>query len=380
MKPKLLIVSDTYHPKVDGTVRFIEEFTTRAKHDFSITLAVPQFTPESREATVLLPVASWLRPLPAYPSVNLFSRKTWRAVSQQVQQADLVFVQGPSLGSLLAIFYAKRFQKPCVLYLHVLPWELFAQGSTLPGKSFLAKLAKKVFLYLYNKCTLIILPYAELQQQLQLKAPTTIAKLGIDISRFSPVERKDEAKAKLGIGKDKKVIGYVGRISPEKNIHVLLKAAGKLPHQQHLLVLLVGDGDAHLIEECRKMPNCRVTGFVSNVQDYLQAMDIFVMPSLTETTSLATLEAMATGLPVIATKVGFIPQYITKGYNGYFFPRNSPSVLAVKLEKLLRDAPLRKAIGLQARKTVSYSFSWERSMSRMRRLLLNHLREKSPKE
>jgi glycosyltransferase involved in cell wall biosynthesis len=98
-------------------------------------------------------------------------------------------------------------------------------------------------------------------------------------------------------------------------------------------------------------------------------MDIFVMPSLTETTSLATLEAMASGIPIVSTKLGFMQHYIVKNYNGLFFPRNSPSMLAVQIRKLLEDDHLREKLGKNARKTVAYSFSWERSINRIKRIL-----------
>ena len=81
---------------------------------------------------------------------------------------------------------------------------------------------------------------------------------------------------------------------------------------------MVGDGTKKQVKEFKKIKNCKVTGFVPDVHEYLKAMDIFVMPSLTETTSLATLEAMACGLPVIATKVGYIKNYLVRNHNGLF--------------------------------------------------------------
>jgi L-malate glycosyltransferase len=106
-------------------------------------------------------------------------------------------------------------------------------------------------------------------------------------------------------------------------------------------------------------------------------MDIFVMPSLTETTSLATLEAMSCGLPVIATKVGFIKNYLVKDHNGLFFPRNKSTVLALKLQKLIDNKELREKLGKNARKTIAYSFSWERSINKIKRILLKHIVEES---
>ena len=94
------------------------------------------------------------------------------------------------------------------------------------------------------------------------------------------------------------------------------------------------------------------------------------MPSLTETTSLATLEAMSSGLPVIVTKIGFMNSYIVKDHNGLFFPRNSSTLLAAKIEKLLKHPEVMERLGQQARKTVAYGFSWERSINRIKKLLL----------
>ncbi len=171
---------------------------------------------------------------------------------------------------------------------------------------------------------------------------------------------------------NKTIIGYVGRISNEKNINILMEAFEKLPNQNNLQLLMVGDGNPKLVKKLKEINNCHVTGFVKNVEDYYQAMDIFVMPSLTETTSLATLEAMSCGLPVIATKVGFIKSYLVKDYNGLFFPRCSATMLAIKIEKLIKDPKLRTVLGHNARKMVAYSFSWERSINKIKRLLLEN--------
>ena len=229
---------------------------------------------------------------------------------------------------------------------------------------------------MYKKCTEIFVPYKALKDELidkKVHVPIRVAKLGVDIHRFSPVVDNEKCKEKSHIDKDAFVIGYVGRISKEKNVGVLLSAFTKLIDQKSMNkyhLLIVGDGPLDQTKEFRNNNNCTITGFVDNVHDYLKAMDIFVMPSLTETTSLATLEAMSTGLPVIATKIGFIQKYITKNHNGIFFPKNSPTMLAMKIEKLRKDPELRTKLGHNARNTIAYSFSWERSINKIKRLLL----------
>ena len=107
----------------------------------------------------------------------------------------------------------------------------------------------------------------------------------------------------------------------------------------------------------------------NKVKDYYQAMDIFVLPSLTETSSLSTMEAMSCGLPVVATNVGHVKFYIKDGKNGYLFPKKEYYVLAKKLSKLIENPDLRKAIGLMARKTITTKFSWEKTVKEIEAVL-----------
>ena len=216
------------------------------------------------------------------------------------------------------------------------------------------------------------MPYHELERSMKklgVKRKMYVAKLGVDIDRFSPSKDKRMSKKKIGIDSEEIVIGYVGRISQEKNLEVLKNAFDKLGYEKKKL-LIVGDGAEEQKEVLKSINNCQITGFVNNVEDYLKAMDVFVQPSHTETTSLATLEAMACGLPVIVSKVGFMKQYIVKEQNGLFFPKSDSIVLASKISRIIDEPELRKKLSENARKTVAYSFSWERSINRIKRLLL----------
>ena len=374
MKQKILIVSDTYYPKVDGTVKFIEEFLKRASRHFDIRLLVPNFSQTKRRSehqTTYLDLSTILRPLPSYPSIKL-SISNLRKIKQEIQHTDIVFVQGPALVSLLAIYLGKFYNKKVIFYTHVLSWELLKTSSSKFRTKIGAKLLQKIFAFSFNRCTKILLPYPDLKATIKdmgVKTPIEIAKLGVDIHLFSSPSSKALAKKQRGIDPESFVIGYLGRISPEKNTKTLVHAFQNPLLQGKKFLLIVGDGPSELKEELHALPHCRITGFVSNPQDYLKAMDVFVMPSLTETTSLATLEAMASGLPILSTKVGFIQRYIIRNYNGLFFAKDNPPMLALKLEQLRKNQALREELGTNARKTSAYSFSWERSINRIIRIL-----------
>lgn len=370
-KPKLLLVADTYYPKVDGTMIFMEEFLKRAPKDFEVSLLVPDFGVKKSKEVTYIELSKILK-VSGYPNLKL-SFKNLRNIKKSIGEAEIVFVQGPAMISYLSIYYSHKFGKKTIFYTHTISWELFEKFFPRLLQRIFFRLIKKGSIFLYNRCNEILVPYHELGEQLKSAGVKTViktARLGVDIDRFSPSRDRKSSKKKVKIDAEKKVIGYVGRISKEKNAGLLLDAFKRLDNQDNLMLLMVGDGPKQQTKEFKETKNCKVTGFVHDVQTYLKAMDIFVMPSLTETTSLATLEAMSSGLPVIVTKIGFMKSYVVKNHNGVFFPRNSSTMLSVKIDKLLQDSEFRKKLGHNARKTVAYAFSWERSINRIKKLLL----------
>ncbi|PIZ51003.1 hypothetical protein COY27_05095 [Candidatus Woesearchaeota archaeon CG_4_10_14_0_2_um_filter_33_13] len=375
-KIKLLVVADTYYPMVDGTLKFVEEFVKRAGKDFDYHLLVPNFKDQKDTPRVTFVKVSRFIKLSGYHSIKIFSLSNFRKISKAVKENDIIFVQGPVFLSALSILIGKLKKKKVVFYMHVDLWNFFKNVLVTPILKVLYFFMKPFVKILGNNCSLVLVPYRDLIDTLKAKkvnVPVKVVHLGVDINKFFPVKDKNNIRKKLSLPQEKMIIGYVGRVSNEKNTHTLLEAFKKLPQQNNLHLLIVGDGSVNLVKELKSISNCTVTGFVRNVEDYYQAMDIFVMPSLTETTSLATLEAMSTGLPVIATKVGFIKEYLSKEHNGLFFPRNSSGMLAVKLEQLLNSPALREKLGHNARKTVAYSFSWERSINKIKRIFLEQL-------
>lgn len=369
-KPKLLLAADTYYPKVDGTLKFMEEFIKRSENLFEISLLVPFLGQRQGENIIYLEPSKRVN-LSGYPLMKL-SFKNLRKIKHSIKEADLVFVQGPAIISYLSIYYGSKYKKHTVFYTHTIAWELFEKFAPPFLNKLAYSLVKRFSILFYNCCNEILVPYEELKLNLRrsgVRTKITVAKLGVDIDRFTVDDNKSYWKNKLGLSPNRKVIGYVGRISKEKNINVLINTFKRLK-DRNLQLLLVGDGPEEQKRNFKSIDNCKITGFVDNVQDYLKSMDIFVMPSLTETTSLVTLEAMATGLPVIASKIGFIKNYVKRDYNGLFFPKNSSKVLASKIIRILEDEELRNKLGKNARKTVAYIFSWERSINRIKKILI----------
>ncbi|MBW2963744.1 glycosyltransferase family 4 protein [Candidatus Woesearchaeota archaeon] len=374
-KQKLLIAADTYFPKKDGVVRFLKELVPRLSKDFNITLLVPNFEKNKIEikkgktTVVKLPVSKFIG-IAGYQAVK-YSLQNRKAIKKYVRETDFVFAQDLAPIGSWSIRLAKKFKKPVLAYIHQINWEQLPPMLPKLFRSLAEIITKRKSLKLYNQCDLILVPYKNLGQELKEKgiaAKTEVVRLGINTKVFKPSENKEKSREKIGLHHNRAVIGYVGRLSEEKNVNTLLETFKRLQEKYKIYLLIVGDGSIRTKKGFEEIPYTKITGFVSQVVPYLQAMDIFVMPSLTETTSLATLEAMACGVPVITTKVGFLQEYVIKNHNGLLFPKGNPYNLQIQLKKLLDHPELREKFGKNAR-AVAQSFSWDKTASDIKRII-----------
>ncbi len=181
---------------------------------------------------------------------------------------------------------------------------------------------------------------------------------GIDLSRFAPdVAVRAAVRAELGIPESAFVFGTVGRLSKEKAQGDLIAALGHLRalcgslsgRRQELRLVVVGDGSERerLEQLAGEVDGQRVhlLGARSDVPRLLQALDVFCLSSVTEGLPLVIPEAMATGLPVVATAVGGVPSVVMEGETGFLVPVGEPQVMAERLARLLREPALRARLG-----------------------------------
>ncbi|MBI4150092.1 glycosyltransferase [Candidatus Woesearchaeota archaeon] len=358
-------------PKKDGITRFLDQILPSLAKTYSVTILAPSFTKHFKEETyagasvIRFPVHKRFQ-VASYPAVRFFYRK----VKEQVKRADIVWIQSAAPLGFMTLLAARRFKKPLLAYIHSHEWEQLTHVLVKSKfiKSLLLRFFARLERYIYNKCDILLVPAKNVAielAELGIKTRKIIVPLGVDNVHFTPLEDKRKAKRAVHLDPDAMVIGYCGRISREKDVSTLAQAftnlQGRYPKIQ---LLIVGDGDRRMVTTIAKK-KVYITGFVEDVVPYLQAMDIFVMPSLTETSSLATMEAMAVGLPVISTYVGNIKHYIQDGRNGYLFPRGDAVYLEKKLLRLIENPELRKSFGILARKTMVMRFYWERTVKQI---------------
>jgi glycosyltransferase involved in cell wall biosynthesis len=148
----------------------------------------------------------------------------------------------------------------------------------------------------------------------------------------------------------------VARLSPEKGIDILLENARKLPKVQFIIA---GDGPERENLEKNSSQNVTFLGFVKDIPNLLAQADILCVPSRSEGLGLAALEAMAAGVPVVASRVGGLPEVIRDGETGLLVPPEDSEALHLALKTLLDDPERRKSMGAAGRKRAEALFSVE---------------------
>ena len=195
---------------------------------------------------------------------------------------------------------------------------------------------------------------------------------GVDGERFQKTDEGEVSRRKrqLGIKEKDLVIGTVARFDPVKNLSGLVRAYSSLMRSslERTKLFLIGDGPdlnavKTLVRECRLNGRVLFAGMRSDIPECLNMMDIYVQPSLFENVPNTILEAMASGLPVIATDVGGVSEIVEKGITGFLVTPNDESGLAKSIEYLLKNPDKRRDMGALGKERVSSCFSMEKMVS-----------------
>lgn len=191
-------------------------------------------------------------------------------------------------------------------------------------------------------------------------ARLTLIPNGVDIRRFHPAPRQPIGPPGFSTP-ETLIVGAVGRMHPVKDHFTLLDAFARLAHPAARLAII---GDGPLLEPTRRRAHqlnlssrVWIPGARDDIHQLLGGFDVFVLPSLGEGMSITLLEAMATGLAIVATAVGGTPEVIDDGVDGTLTPRADAAALARALERYLHSPPLRAAHGAAARAKAVARFS-----------------------
>lgn len=274
-------------------------------------------------------------------------------IIQHRKQFSLIHTFQIGYTSSVSILLGMLLKKPSVLKLASSGWggDIRRAKKTLSGK---------VFLYMAKKASRIIMVSKTVEREL-LAEGVNNARLsyivnGVDLVHFKPCEEKKQLRNALGIP-DKKTVIYTGRLAPEKGVDFLIRSFLKVETSIGCQLIIIAEGPEmknvmRLLNNCNAKESILLLQGVNVVANYLNAADLFILPSHFEGLSNSLLEAMACGLPVISTRVGGSIDIIEDGTNGLLVDCNSEQQLTQAIVYVLNNFLLATNLGTHARKTI----------------------------
>jgi glycosyltransferase involved in cell wall biosynthesis len=187
-----------------------------------------------------------------------------------------------------------------------------------------------------------------------------VVRLGIELDErvHEGGELRESTRRAVGIPQDALVVGWIGRMTAVKRTDDVLRGFRRLlDRHDDAYLCLVGDGPdrqrlERLAHELGVVRRCLFVGYQEDVAAFYDAMDVLVLPSANEGTPVSVIEAMAAGLPIVATRVGGVPDVVRDGVDGFLVPPGDVEALAERLAELAHDPELRRRLGESGR---SYS-------------------------
>jgi glycosyltransferase involved in cell wall biosynthesis len=205
-----------------------------------------------------------------------------------------------------------------------------------------------------------------------------VVRLGIELDQRVGENGFEAARAEtrraLGIPDDRFVVGWIGRMTGVKRTGDVLQAVRRLREQGVDAVLcMVGDGpDRETVEqrahELGIVRDSLFLGYQDKVADYYAAFDALILPSANEGTPVSAIESLAGGRPVVATRVGGVPDVVRDGVDGFLVDPGDIDAMAERLARLAADPPLRHRMGEAGRASVHERYSVERLLDDVDRL------------
>ncbi|ACX52397.1 glycosyl transferase group 1 [Ammonifex degensii KC4] len=378
---RVLIGSESFYPNISGvavTTFNLASYLARRGHEVAVMVPSPRyrnFSESFPEGFTVLRVASVWHPFRKGFRVTVYPLSLARRVVRE-WRPDIVHLQDPtSIGS--ALLKACREEKiPVVISHHfTLEYVLAYLWFLRPFHGFLRRKLTSAMVKFYNQCRHVICPSETVRRDLLaagVAVPVTAISNGVDLDRFFAYEPPLAVRLAFHLPA-KPIVLYVGRMDPDKSLDTLIKAMPLILARHDVHFVLCGTGNLRekferWVRKDGLAPHVTFLGPFANHSENLprlyQLATCFVIPSGIESQSIVTLEAMASGLPIVAARAGALPELVTDGENGFLFKLGDPEDLAAKVNLLLADEELRKLMGKKSlEKVVAHKL--EASMARI---------------
>jgi len=345
---RIAIFTEVFPPKIDGIcnrLRNTLDCMLAAGHEVLVFAPDTAVASHGRARVVRLPSA----PFPGYPDVRMAAADPRVAWELARFRPDVVHAVNPVTVGLQGLLAAAVLGMPRVASYHTdLPRYLAGYGLQA-----LDRVVWPLLRRVHNLAHVNLCPSRFTQRELQEHDVENVGlwRGGVDTELYHPSRRDLEMRMRLTDGcPDGPVLLYVGRLAEEKNLSMLGPLLDALPEAR---LAFVGDGPAR--ESLAREFQHRRAAFVGflrgeELASAFASADVFVMPSRTETLGFVVLEAMASGLPVVAARAGGIPDLVRHGETGLLFDPDEPEQAIAMTRRLLERPGERRFLGNLARK------------------------------
>ncbi|QXH50739.1 glycosyltransferase family 1 protein [Pseudomonas fakonensis] len=317
---RITLVSETFPPEINGvanTLGRLSEGLRLRGHQVEVIRPRQASDCAAGPDDSLLLCRGW--PLPGYPGLQwgeVSMHKLWRRWRRQRPDVLYIATEGP-LG-LSALRAARRLGIAVVSGFHT----NFPQYSGQYGLGLLARLLTHYLRWFHRRTAITLVPSASQRLELERRGFERLGLMarGVDASLFNPARRSQALREQWGLAADDIAVLYVGRLAAEKNLALLgpcMAALQKSYPQRRLRLVMVGDGPLRASLQ-QQLPHALFCGAQRGevLAEHYASADLFLFPSLTETFGNVVLEAMASGLAVVAYDEAAAAQHIRHGHSG----------------------------------------------------------------
>lgn len=361
---RILIATDSYPPDVSGSSIFTQRLAcglARRGHEVHLVCAS-----DSGPTRTLLEDGVWLHrlwsvPILIHPGVRFTPPPgVGRALRRLLAtvRPDVLHSQDHFTIGRAAMRAADAAGVPILATNHFLPGNLMPYVPP-PVRPALTSMVWSDFARVYSGADRLTAPTPTAVRLTESHLPgraVEAVSCGVDVHRFHPRPEQTVAVRK-GLGlPDVPTIGYVGRLDAEKRLDELIRAVARIARDQPVQAVLAGAGTQaarlrQLAAELGVSARIHLLGFVPDerLADVYTAADVFCLPGVAELQSIASLEAMASGLPVVLADAVALPHLVSPGVNGYLFRPGDVAGLAEALRTVLRSDQGRHAMGAASR-------------------------------
>jgi glycosyltransferase involved in cell wall biosynthesis len=354
---RIVIATDVFPPQIIGSSTVVYNLARGlASKGHSVSIFAPSYKGfhriEEIEGIKVYRFASV--PLPYFKEVKTSITPITIFERMRRIKPDIVHTHHPFIIGRSSLMAAKRLHIPTVTTNHMLPEAflmLFPMANSFDRYKSEFNPTWKFIIGFLNRANVVISPTESGLAILKthgLKPRSAVISNGVDHKKFNPKNDGKYLRDKYSLPY-KPIILYTGRLSEEKRVDVLIKSIPYVLKRIDAHFLIVGEG-LHkkglekLSRTLKIRKNITFTGFLNDrdYPDVYSVGDIYVMPSMCELQSITTLEALASGLPVIAARKYALPELVRVGENGYLFEPSNYQDLAEKIVKLLSNNEINK--------------------------------------